>query len=255
MKTVVITQSNYIPWRGYFAMIAQADELIVLDCVQYTRRDWRNRNQIKTPSGIQWLTIPVEVKGKYLQAIDETRIADPAWAAAHVRSLQANYRRAQAYESAAPWIFDLLEGAAKCPMLTEVNIALLSAMCGYLGISTPIRQSTDVLPRSELVAMSPTDRLLHLSLAACATNYLSGPAAQSYLDTGRFEQAGISVEWMDYSGFPDYQQCWGDFESKVSIVDLLLNCPVEPRSYLVRSKPAVTAPGKDREPGKRSNLT
>ena len=49
MKTVVITQSNYLPWRGYFDLIRSADELILLDCVQYTRRDWRNR--IKTSSG------------------------------------------------------------------------------------------------------------------------------------------------------------------------------------------------------------
>ena len=79
-KTVAIVQSNYIPWKGYFDMIRRADEFVLYDDVQYTRRDWRNRNRIKTPQGVQWLTIPVQVKGKYYQAIKETKIGDPQWA-------------------------------------------------------------------------------------------------------------------------------------------------------------------------------
>ncbi|HRI29579.1 MAG TPA: WbqC family protein, partial [Chitinophagales bacterium] len=78
---VLITQPNYIPWRGYFYAINLADVFVVYDDVQYTRRDWRNRNLIKTPIGLQWLTIPVQTKGKYLQKINETAIADPRWAA------------------------------------------------------------------------------------------------------------------------------------------------------------------------------
>lgn len=45
-------------------MINLVDEFIVLDDVQYTRRDWRNRNRVKTPQGLAWLTIPVQVKGR-----------------------------------------------------------------------------------------------------------------------------------------------------------------------------------------------
>ena len=67
MKKVAILQSNYIPWKGYFDIIASVDEFIIFDDMQYTKRDWRNRNKIKTPQGLQWLTIPVKVKGKYNQ--------------------------------------------------------------------------------------------------------------------------------------------------------------------------------------------
>ena len=73
-KKVAIVQSNYIPWKGYFDMIAAVDEFILYDDMQYTRRDWRNRNQIKTPQGQQWLTVPIKVKGKYHQTIRETEI-------------------------------------------------------------------------------------------------------------------------------------------------------------------------------------
>jgi WbqC-like protein family len=73
-KIVAIVQSNYLPWRGYFDLIRRSDEFILLD---NTRRDWRNRNIIKTPAGPQWIKVPVEVKGKFHAAIDEIRIADP----------------------------------------------------------------------------------------------------------------------------------------------------------------------------------
>ena len=78
-KRIAIVQSNYIPWKGYFDLIAAVDEFILLDDVQYTKRDWRNRNQIKTAQGVQWLTIPVINKGGQTQLIDETEISEP-WA-------------------------------------------------------------------------------------------------------------------------------------------------------------------------------
>ena len=92
MKRVAIVQSNYIPWKGYFDMIASADEFVLFDDVQYTRRDWRNRNRIVLDGQLHWLTIPVETKGRYEQRIDETQIADHSWAANHLKTLQHAYR-------------------------------------------------------------------------------------------------------------------------------------------------------------------
>ena len=63
MSKISIIQPNYIPWKGYFDLIAKSNKFVVLDDVQYTNRDWRNRNKIKTPSGLSWLTIPVLYKG------------------------------------------------------------------------------------------------------------------------------------------------------------------------------------------------
>jgi hypothetical protein len=76
VKKVAIVQSNYIPWKGYFDLIAAVDEFILYDDMQYTRRDWRNRNRIKTPRGVQWLTVPVKVRGKRLQKIRQTEIEE-----------------------------------------------------------------------------------------------------------------------------------------------------------------------------------
>lgn len=100
-KRIAILQSNYIPWKGYFDMIAAVDEFILYDDMQYTRRDWRNRNQIKTPQGVQWLTVPVRVKGKYDQTIRETEIDGIDWAGTHWKIIAQNYRRAPRFEEVA----------------------------------------------------------------------------------------------------------------------------------------------------------
>jgi hypothetical protein len=224
MKNVVVaTQSNYIPWKGYFDQILSSDQFILLDCVQYTRRDWRNRNKIKTPQGLQWLTIPVEVRGRYTQAIDETRVSDAEWVEKHVRSLEGNYRRAPYFETEAPWLFAQMRQAAAHDHLSEINRHLICALCERIGITTPVVGCGEVLGRDALVAMDPSDRLLELCKAAQATHYLSGPAAKDYLNVAAFERENIQVLWMSYENYPPYPQQWGEFTHGVSIVDLLLN--------------------------------
>ncbi|HEU5016968.1 MAG TPA: WbqC family protein, partial [Pseudolabrys sp.] len=222
-RTVGIVQSNYLPWRGYFDLIRSVDEFLLFDIVQYTRRDWRNRNRIKTPTGSAWITIPVEVKGKYHQAIDETYIADPAWAANHIRALELNYQRAAAFDDVAPWLFARLAELADEPLLSRVNEALLRSIAEKLNIVTPIRQCTDLLSREKMAEMEPSERLIALCQAANAERYLSGPAARNYLNEPLFRESGIEVVWMDYSGYPEYRQLWGPYDPNLSIIDLMLN--------------------------------
>jgi WbqC-like protein family len=222
-KTVAIVQSNYLPWRGYFDLIRRSDEFILLDTVQYTRRDWRNRNIIKTPAGLHWITVPVEVKGKYHAAIDQIRIADPGFAIKHVRAIETNYRSAGAFEQVAPWLFSLLLEASEMPVLSWLNERLLVGVAHKLAITTPIRRCNDLLEREVMERLEPTARLVALCKATGASEYLSGPNARGYLDESRFKEAGIRVVWMDYLGYPEYPQLWGPFAPAVSIVDPLLN--------------------------------
>lgn len=233
-RTVVVTQSNYIPWRGYFDMFGQADEVIILDSVQYTRRDWRNRNIIKTANGSQWLTIPVETKGNYHQPIDDVRIADASWAQKHIRAIELNYRKAAAFAQVSPWLFEQFAAAGQLDHLSRSNMHLLSAICERLGMPRKLRPCTDIIDRATLDSFSPSERLAKLCQAVGATRYLSGPAAKSYLDATCFADAGIEVAWMDYSGYPDYPQCWGAFEPRVSVIDLLLNCGDGARNLIGR---------------------
>ena len=86
-KKIAIVQSNYVPWKGYFDLIASVDEFVLYDDMQFTRRDWRNRNLIKTPRGTHWLTVPVLSKGKYSQKISETKIDGSEWALNHWKTI------------------------------------------------------------------------------------------------------------------------------------------------------------------------
>lgn len=217
MKKVAIVQSNYLPWKGYFDLVSFVDEFILYDEMQFTRRDWRNRNLIKTPSGVQWLTVPVVVKGRFTQPIRETEISGQDWAGVHLRTLHANYARAPFYKEIAALLEPVYSD--RHTTLSLLNRRLIETVCNYLDIRTTIRNSWDYM-----LVEGRSERLADLSAQAGATTYVSGPAARSYLDEAAFSARGITVEWFDYGGYPEYPQLWGTFEHGVSIVDLLFNC-------------------------------
>ena len=226
MKKVAILQSNYIPWKGYFDLIAHVDEFILFDDMQYTRRDWRNRNKIKTPQGTSWLTIPVDVKGKYEQKIRETRIHDANWAASHWKTLQVNYKRAPFFDEINTWLEPLyLEN--KHDYLSKLNRQFIERICEYLSIRTTISNSWDYE-----VCEGKSERLANLCMQAGGTEYVSGPSARDYLVEKVFDEHAIKVTWFDYLGYEGYPQLWGEFEHGVTILDLLYNCGKDAPKYM-----------------------
>lgn len=226
-KRIGIIQSNYIPWKGYFDFIDSVDEFIVFDDVQYTRRDWRNRNRIKTANGLQWLTIPVEAKGKYTQLVRETRISGRDWSADHFRALHHAYARAPHYPENAAWLQALYQQAAGLEMLSEVNLLFLRALCERFGIATRLRLSAEFE-----IAEGKNERLIAICRQAGATEYLSGPAAREYLDPAAWERQGIRLRFKSYSGYREYPQLHGPFEHAVTALDVLLNTGERAREYL-----------------------
>src|SRR5438132_136912 len=142
-KRIAIIQSSYIPWKGYFDIIGSVDEFVMLDDVQFTRRDWRNRNKIKTAQGLQWMTIPVTSRGRYHQTIDETKISAP-WVEKHWRTISHNYGRASHFRAFAPAVRVLYEMAGDETHLSRANFQLIEGICRILGIHTPpLRWSRD----------------------------------------------------------------------------------------------------------------
>lgn len=223
MKKVAILQSNYIPWKGYFDLIAAVDEFIVYDDMQFTKNDWRNRNQIKTPQGVQWLTVPV---GQDIRRrIRDVTLSD-GWQLKHWKTLESNYRRAAHFETIASWLRPLYLETSYLH-LTQLNCQLIKAICAYLGISTRISSSWDYQLNE-----GKTERLVDLCQQAGASDYISGPAARDYLQSEQFESQGIDVHWFDYSGYREYPQLWGPFVHGVSILDLLFNCGTESKTYM-----------------------
>jgi hypothetical protein len=225
-KAVAIVQSSYIPWKGYFDLIDSVDEFIVYDDQQYTRRDWRNRNRVKTPQGTAWLSIPVKVRGRYHQRIDETEVADATWPERHWQTLVHAYGRAPYFDTYRDRLHALYEDCTEV-LLSRINRLFLEAICQLLGIRTRFASSTEYD-----VEGAKTDRLVALCRAASATSYLSGPRARAYLDESRFRDAGVEVRYMDYTGYPEYEQLHPPFEHEVSIVDLLVHTGPEARRFL-----------------------
>jgi len=218
MKKIAILQSNYIPWKGYFDIINSVDEFILYDDMQYTRRDWRNRNKIMTPQGLLWLSIPVMVKGKFYQKINETKVADHGWVDVHWKSIQMNYARARYFDEYKDRIAAVYERCKQEEYLSQINFLFLREICDILDIRTKITWSSDY----HLVE-GKTERLVGLVKEAGGDYYLSGPAAKDYIVPELFQEANIQLDWMDYSGYPEYKQLGPQFEHGVSILDLIFN--------------------------------
>ncbi len=228
---VIITQSNYIPWKGYFDNIQQADIFVVYDDMQYTRRDWRNRNYIKTPQGLKWITIPVKVSGKYYQKINETVISDQNWVNDHLNQLRQNYNKSACYNETISWIENLYHEVLKKEYLTDINTYLLQEICRFLNIKTRIIDS-----RQFIMQTDKTDRLVEICKSLNATEYLTGPAAKSYMDESKFEKENIKLTYFNYEGYPEYPQLYPPFEHGVTILDVIFNCGTSSRNYINRIK-------------------
>lgn len=225
MKKLAILQSNYIPWKGYFDMIAAVDEFIIYDDMQYTKHDWRNRNQIKTAQGVQWLTVPVKVKGKLGQTIRESELDGQDWRDKHWKSIIQNYRRAKHFTEVSILIEPLYRKSFQT--ISELNRAFIDVICYYLEIRTKISNSWDYR-----LIQGKTERLLNLCQQTDATEYISGPAAKDYIESKYFEEANIKLTWFDYAGYQEYPQLWGDFNHGVSIIDLLFNCGKDSSKFM-----------------------
>ncbi len=218
MKKVFISQSNYIPWRGYFDAINAVDEFVIYDDVQYTKNDWRNRNKIKTSNGVVWLTIPAESKNGHLQKIKDVKISNANWQLKHWKSIQLNYARAPYFKDYAP-IFEEIYCSKKFTYLVEVNYCFIELICKLLDIKTTIKNVLDF----NLKEKNKTERLIELCQKIGGTDYYSGPSAKNYLDEIKMKAENIQLHYINYSNYLPYEQQYGDFIEGLSVLDLIFN--------------------------------
>ncbi|MCK5535626.1 MAG: WbqC family protein [Bacteroidales bacterium] len=226
MKKVAILQSNYIPWKGYFDLINMVDEFILYDDMQYTKRDWRNRNKIYTQEGLKWLSIPVEVKGKYFQSIKDTKISDKNWPKKHWLTLKHNYSKAKYFKENEDFFEELYLNSTE-EYLSEINYKFISSINKVLGITTKLRSSSEFS-----LLDGQTEKLLGICKECKADIYLSGPSAKNYFDEVLAEKENIEVEWMDYCGYKEYNQLHNPFEHGVTILDLIFNVGPNVKKYM-----------------------
>lgn len=224
MKKVAILQSNYIPWKGYFDLIASVDEFIIYDDMQFTKNDWRNRNKIKTINGLDWLSIPVGQDIK--RRIRDVELKDSKWQEKHWKTIVTNYARADHYEEISKLLTPIYLNKINTS-LSQLNIELIQTICDYLNIKTKISKSWDY----ELIG-EKSERLINLCKQSNANEYISGPAAKDYLNEDLFVESGINLKWFDYQSYKEYKQLWGEFHHGVSIIDLLFNCGKNAPHYM-----------------------
>jgi hypothetical protein len=224
-KRVAVIQSNYIPWKGYFDIIHDVDLFVFYDDVQYTQRDWRNRNIVKTPNGPSWLTIPVG--HSHDKRICDVEIQDTEWARRHWRMLQHCYRRAPHFDDYA----QLLEAVyleRVWDNLSKLNQFLIRTIATeWLGIRVEFDDS-----RTFALTGVKSDRMLDLLKKVGAGTYVSGPAAKDYISEERFQDAGIELVWKDYEGYPEYPQLHPPFSHRVTILDLLFHVGPEAPHFI-----------------------
>lgn len=225
-KSILITQSNYIPWKGYFDNINAVDEFVVYDDMQYTKRDWRNRNQIKTPQGLLWLTVPVEVKGKFFQKINETNVSEKNWGEKHWKTIAANYSKTHYFKQYKD-VFESIYKDETLNTITSINISFIKAINSILDINTKIIDSREF----DLVE-GKTERLVDICKKCHATSYYTGPAAKDYMDEQLFLNENIEINYFDYSNYPEYPQLFGEFSHYVSVLDLIFNVGDNAKNYM-----------------------
>ena len=227
IKKVAVLQSSYIPWKGYFDIISGVDEFIIYDDVQYSKNGWRNRNIIKTKNGEQWMTIPIRhLSGG--QKINEIEISNFNWAEKHWKTIVLAYKKAPFFREVADKLRPIYENKNNV-MLSEINTLFLKKICQCLNIKTKISSSTEYDYKTEY---KNQDRLISLLRAVKATDYLSGPAAKTYIDSSLFDQNGINVIWKKYGPYMEYEQLNsnGVFSDEISVIDLLFNVGLD-KSY------------------------
>jgi hypothetical protein len=223
MKAAII-QSNFLPWRGYFDIIHDVDVFVFLEDVQYTHRDWRNRNKVKTPGGVKWISVPV--LGGINQLIYKAQIDySQNWREKHKQTIHHSYAAAPYYDSYKSEIFEIF--SKKFNSLSELNIFSIKKISKILGIETKFFNSKELHTDG-----TKNEKLVKICQTVDADLYLSGPAAKDYIDNDRFSTVKIELCYKDYTGYPVYPQLWGNFESAVSIIDVIFNCGEKSPYYI-----------------------
>lgn len=220
---VAIHQPQYLPWLGYLDKLDRSDVFVLLDTVQFKKNEWQNRNRIRTAQGWQYLTVPV--LHEFPQRLDQVRINNQTdWRRKHVQALETHYGKAPHYGRYASLFLELL--ARDWERLSLLNEAVLSALAGAFGITTPIVKASQFEAREE-----QTGRLVDLCKAVGADCYLAGAGGRGYMNLEGFQAEGIAVEVQDFMS-PEYAQVYRPFIAGLSAVDLLFNCGGEGFRYV-----------------------
>lgn len=216
---IAISQPTYLPWLGYFDLMRQVDLFVFLDSVQFEKQSWQQRNRIKTPTGLQWLTVPVIYRHRFGQKICDVEIREGAFVNKHLRAIELNYRRSRYFDIYFPEITKLLDPFRSGGLLVDLNLALTQWLQKVLGIATPTMLSSKLRVEGQRSQL-----LVNICRMLEADLYISPRGSAEYLlrDLHLFEAAQIEVKFQNYS-HPEYPQSFPPFCAQASVLDLIFN--------------------------------
>lgn len=215
---VVVSQSMYFPWVGMLEQIRLADVYVRYDDVQFSKGSFTNRVQIKTPSGVRWLSIPLQ-KMHLGQKINEIEINENTdWRGNHREILRQAYLKAPFREEMLAVVDQVFSEPTQT--LAEVSYASMWSLAKYFGISSTIQIKDSVALE---IPGSSTQRVFDVVRSVGGTTYITGHGAWNYLDHELFEKSGIEVQYMQYQR-NIYPQLNGPFTPFVTALDLVANC-------------------------------
>ncbi|MEK9627411.1 MAG: WbqC family protein [Nitrospinota bacterium] len=214
---VAILQPSYLPWLGFFEQMHRSDKFVLYDDVQFTRRDWRNRNRVRVREGSVWLTVPIIQKNKFEQSLLDTQIDNStSWNRKHLETIRCHYSKAPYFDSYFPWCEEIYN--REWNFLLDLSLETIQYLKGQLKIETPLLRSSELGVKG-----NKTERLIGICKQLRATHYLSGDSAKNYISEEEFSNENITLEYQEYQ-HPQYPQRYEGFVPFMSALDLLFNC-------------------------------
>lgn len=230
-KKVAILQPNYIPWKGVFDLISRVDVFVFYDDVQYTVKDWRNRNRIKAPNGEVWLTVPVLTKGLRDQLICEARInTSTNWQKKHYKALISSYQKAPFFKDY-EYLLEDIYMKRQWTKIADLDIYLTKLLAEVLGIRVQWQNASDLRQSGS----KDGEKVINICKLLGCDYFINGPSARAFMNEQLFREAGIVLEYMEYN-YPEYKQLHGPFTHQVTVLDVIFNCGSNARDMICKLK-------------------
>ena len=212
-----IMQPTFLPWAGYFNLMSQVDDFILLDDVQLEKQSWQTRNRLLLNGEAKWVSLPVK-RINLSQSIKETEFLDSSrWSEKLKRSIQQNYGKHIHYNAVLD-IMDLLE-LQQGDTLSSFNEKVIRGIAKGLGIGVNIHRSGDLS-----ISGARSARLIAICEHFSAQEYLSPIGSADYLsEDGFVDKTTISLKFQKYEPIPYVQKGSQEFISHLSIMDVVAN--------------------------------
>tara|TARA_Y100000739_G_C20548890_1_gene437238 strand:- start:407 stop:1102 length:696 start_codon:yes stop_codon:yes gene_type:complete len=228
-RKIAMLQPNYIPWKGVFDLINRVDVFVFYDDVQYTLKDWRNRNKIKTQNGDKWLSVPVKTKGLRDQLVCNAQInIQENWQRKHFSAIQSAYAKAPFFKEYKYLIEDIYMDNV-WGSISDLDIYSTKKIAEAIGISAEWVNSSDL----KLHGNKDGEKIIKICQELNCNFFINGPASKEFMDYEKFKEAGIELDYMDYI-YPEYNQLYEPFNHYVTVLDVIFNCGPDAKKFICK---------------------